>query len=120
MNNEHGAVYATIEQYFDGHATQDGARLREAFLPTACIEGHRQGALTRWTLDDYCAQFTGTPAADEATRERRIDWIEVIGDAASVRATLIHGDAKFTDYFLLLKVDERWRIASKVYHRADV
>jgi hypothetical protein len=90
--------------------------MRQAFLPTAHIEGIREGKFTSWSLDEYCALFTGVPAADEATRQRRIDSIDVSGMAANAKATLVHGAVTFTDYFVLLKIDGLWKIANKVYH----
>jgi hypothetical protein len=32
------------------------------------------------------------------------------------KATLVHGGTVFTDYFVLLKVGEEWKIANKVYY----
>lgn len=113
---DEAGVQATLEQYLQGHATGDPAWMRRAFLPTAHIEGIREGGFTSWSLDEYCRLFTGTPAADEATRQRRIDAIDIHGTAASAKATLIHGATTFTDYFVLLKVDGVWKIANKVYY----
>lgn len=109
-------VEAAIEHYFRGHATGEPAHMRKAFLPTAHIEGVRDGVFTSWTLDEYCALFDGKSASDEEGRARSIDFIDVSGDAALARATLDHGDIVFTDYFVLLEVDGEWRIANKVYH----
>jgi hypothetical protein len=106
---------AAIEQYFRGHATGDGAEMRKAFLPSAHIEGIRNGQFVSWTAEEYSSRFTGKPAADERTRVRRIDSIDVSGTAAMARATLVHGATTFTDYFVLLKVDGAWKIANKVY-----
>ena len=108
-------VRAAIEQYFRGHATGDGAEMRKAFLPTAHIEGVRNGVFTSWTVDEYCSRFTGKPAADEASRRRTIDSVDFSGTAAIARATLVHGATTFTDYFVLLKVGGEWKIANKVY-----
>lgn len=113
---DHAGVRAALESYLRGHATGDPAHMRQAFLPTAHIEGIREGRFTSWTLDEYCALFTGTPAVDESTRQRHIDTIDIVGTAANAKATLIHGDVTFTDYFVLLKVDGEWKIANKVYH----
>lgn len=113
---DHDAVRRTLDDYLRGHAQASAAAMRAAFLPSAHIEGNRQGRFTSWTLDDYVQLFNGTPAPDEATRQRRIDWIDVDGDAAAAKATLVHGALTFTDYFVLLKVDGAWRIANKVYH----
>lgn len=116
--NESGqaGVRAALDHYFRGHATGDASHMRKAFLPTAHIEGIREGVFTSWTLDAYCALFKGEPAGDESTRVRTIDSIDVSGSAAAAKATLDHGATVFTDYFVLLKVDGEWRIANKVYH----
>jgi len=115
-NTDDEAIRTTIGHYFRGHATGDATHFRKAFLPTAHIEGNRKGKFTSWTLDEYCALFKGSPAADEASRVRTIDQIDISGDAATAKATLDHGAMVFTDYFVLLKVDGEWRIANKVYY----
>lgn len=112
---EETGVRAAIDQYFKGHATGSGEEMRKAFLPTAHIEGNRQGKFTSWTVDDYVRNFSGKPAADEASRKRTIDRVDVAGTAAMARATLVHGQTTFVDYFVLLKVDGAWKIANKVY-----
>lgn len=90
--------------------------MRKAFLPTAHIEGIREGNFTSWTLDEYCSLYTGKPAADESTRQRNIDVIDVTGTAAFAKAILLHGAVRFIDYFVLLKVQGVWKIANKVYN----
>jgi hypothetical protein len=109
-------IRTAIDHYFQGHATGDATHFRKAFLPTAHIEGNRNGKFTSWTLEEYCANFKGQPATDEDKRVRTIDSIDVSGDAALVKATLDHVNIVFTDYFVLLKVDGEWRIANKVYY----
>lgn len=109
-------IREVIGVYFRGHATANPDTMRAAFLPTAHIEGIRNGVFTSWTVDQYVANFRGTPAPDEATRTRTIDVVDISGTAAMARATLKHGATTFTDYFVLLKSDGRWLIANKVYH----
>lgn len=113
---DEAGVRAAIENYFKGHATGDPSHMRKAFLPTAHIEGIRDGKFTSWTVDQYCANFKAQPAGDESTRKRTIDSIDLSGMAAMARATLVHGATTFTDYFVLLKVDGEWKIANKVYY----
>lgn len=116
---EREGVRAAIGRYFEGHATGDPSHMREAFLPTAHIEGVRDGKFTSWNLDEYCGLFNGEPPADESERTRTIDLIDVSGSAAIAKATLKQGNAVITDYFVLLKVDGEWRIANKVYSFAE-
>ncbi|MGW5125539.1 nuclear transport factor 2 family protein [Streptomyces sp. NPDC004069] len=111
------AVLEPLRRYIRGHATGDPAHFRGAFLPTAHIEGIRDGAFVSWRLDEYCALFNGFPAADEPTRTRRIDTLDVHGTVATASMTLRHGPDTFTDVFLLVRVEDGWRIANKAYHR---
>ncbi|MET8351545.1 nuclear transport factor 2 family protein [Micromonospora sp. NPDC005206] len=111
------AVLEPLRAYIRGHATGDPTHFRDAFLPTAHIEGMRDGAFASWRLDDYCALFHGHPAPNEPIRSRRIDSIDVHGTVATATMTLWHGTDTFTDIFLLVYVDNSWRIANKAYHR---
>lgn len=111
------AVFEPLRSYIRGHATGDPTHFRCAFLPTAHIEGIRDGAFVSWPLDEYCALFQGRPAPDEPTRSRRIETIDVHGTVATATMTLSHGADTFTDIFLLVHVDNGWRIANKAYHR---
>jgi hypothetical protein len=110
-------VLEPLRAYVRGHATGDPAHFRRAFLPSAHVEGMRDGAFVSWPLDDYCALFTGAPAADEAQRRRRIEQVRVEGTVATAVMTLWHGPDTFTDVFLLVRVEDGWRIANKAYHR---
>src|SRR5687767_6563987 len=76
---EDQAVRAVINQYFKGHATGSGPEMRKAFLPTARIEGIRQGVFTSWTVDQYVGGFQGKPAADEPSRKRAIEVVSISG-----------------------------------------
>jgi hypothetical protein len=118
QTSEDAAVRAAVNQYLKGHATGSGDEMRKAFLPTAHIEGIRDGKFVSWTVDEYVSRFQGKPAADEASRKRTIDRVDFSGTAAMARATLVHGATTFVDYFVLLKVDGQWKIANKVYSAA--
>lgn len=117
--NEEAAARKPLEAYLQGHATGDSAYMRRAFLPTAHIEGIRDGKFLSWTADEYIAGFKGTPPADEAKRKRWIDSVDVSGNAAMARVTLDYPAGTFTDYFVLLKIDGEWKIANKVWTRRD-
>lgn len=116
IDRDHPAL-APLTAYAEGHATGDPAHFRRAFWPTAHIEGIREGRFVSWGLDEYCGLFSGTPAADEVTRTRHLDRLDVVGTVAGAAMTLRHGADVFTDVFVLLEVDGEWRIANKVYHR---
>jgi len=107
-----------LEAYMQAHATGDGDLIRAAFLPTARIDGVRDGKPVSRTTEEFASGFSGNPAEDEAQRTRRIDAVEVHGNAGTARVTLDYPKVTFTDYFVLLKVGGEWKIASKVYDAA--
>ena len=107
-----------LHAYALTHATGDPAYLTDAFLPTAHVEGYRDGAFASMDLETFAGLFTG-PAPDEATRTRRIERLDVRGSVATAVMTLHHGDVDFTDVFVLLRdpASGEWRIANKAYER---
>ena len=117
QSHDEAAARKPLEAYLRGHATGDAAYIRQAFLPTAHVEGIRDGKLLSWTADEYIAGFKGSPPADEGQRKRWIDSIDISGNAAMARVTLDYPSGTFTDYFVLLKVDGEWKIANKVWTR---
>ena len=117
QSHDEAAARKPLEAYLRGHATGDAAYIRQAFLPTAHVEGIRDGKFLSRTADEYIAGFKGAPAPDEAQRRRSIDQVDVNGDAAMARVTLAYPSGSFTDYFVLLKVDGEWKIANKVWSR---
>ena len=111
-------VLAPLHDYARGHATGDPACFRRAFLPTGHVEGLRDGEFTvvgpRHLLRAVRRnrrRTTKPPGAAPSTRSTSS------GTVATATMTLRHGDATFTDMFVLLHVDGGWRIANKVYHR---
>lgn len=107
-----------LEAYMQAHATGDGDLIRAAFLPTARIDGVRDGKPVSRTAEEFASGFSGKPAEDEAQRRRRIDAVELHGNAGMAQVTLDYPNVTFTDYFVLLKVGGEWKIASKVYNAA--
>lgn len=110
------AVRRPLELYIKGHETGNGDFWRQAFHPSARIEGLRDGKFLSRTAAEFAAGASGKPADDEAQRKRRIVSVDVQDDAASAKIELDYPKVKFTDYFTLLKVDGEWKIMSKVYH----
>ena len=113
---EEAAVRVPLELYMRGHADDNADHMRAAFMPTARLESVREGPLTSWDVDFYCQRFKHQLAADEAKRRRRIDALDITGTAAMAKVTLEHGPVTFIDYFVLIKADAGWKIASKTFH----
>jgi metallo-beta-lactamase class B len=105
---------SAIELYFKAHALGDGDYIRQVFTPDAKIAFAEDGHITQWTRDEFAAKFQG-PAVDEYRRVRKVESLDVEGDAASAVVTLDYGSVSFRDHLLLLKIDNQWKIVSKIF-----
>ena len=114
-SSEEALARVPLEDYLKGHATGDGSHMRKAFLPSAHIEGIREGKFASWTVDEHVATFSGKPSPEEAKRKHWIEKVEVTGSAAIGTIRFDYPATKITDYMVLLKVNGEWKIANKVY-----
>lgn len=109
------AVRQAIEHYFRGHATGDGQHFQKVFHPEAKLFWVRDGKFTQRTSAEYIAGANGKPPADEAQRKRKIENIDITGNAAVVKVLLDYPNARFTDYMSMLKIDGVWMIVNKTF-----
>jgi hypothetical protein len=112
------AVRRAIEtHYFQAHATGSGAPLRGVFVEEGRMFWAAEGQLRSRSSTDYINGFSGTPAADEAQRRRRILAVDVTGDVAAAKAELDYPDVRLVDYFILVRAGGEWKIVSKAFQR---
>jgi len=108
------AIAATIQNYIDGARTADLRLMRLAFAETARISGTYSGKPVEWTVQEFCSIIEkGGPAAD---LEARIVGVEYAGNAGMARLEAQNWrGTRYTDFFVLLKQSDVWRITSKVF-----
>lgn len=115
-NPEEAAARVPLEHYLNAQATGNPDSIRKAFFSEARIMAFRDGKLVNLSVEEFASRFTGKPAADEAQRKRRIESLEITGNAAIARIVLDYPTVKFTDYMSLLKIDGEWKIVNKSFH----
>lgn len=113
---EAAAARIPLENYINAHATGNPDYIRKAFFPEAKIMAFRDGKLLNLSVEEFASRFSGKPAADESQRKRRIDSLNITGNAAVARIVLDYPDTTLTDYMSLLKVDGEWKIVNKVFN----
>lgn len=116
QNKEEAGVRAALEHYLRGHATGDPENFKKAFHPEAKLFWIRDGQFAQRTSAEYIAGASGKPPADEAQRQRRIESIDISGNAAVAKIVLDYPAVRFTDYMSLLKVGDEWKIVNKTFH----
>ena len=109
-------VRNAVERYFEGSATGRPEVMETAFHADARLIFLRDGEVVVLPLQDWLGRFTGSPAADEAQRARRVVAIDVSGDAAIAKLELDYPDVTLVDYMTLLRVGDEWRIVHKSFH----
>jgi Putative lumazine-binding len=115
VSSEAAAARVPLEHYFKAHATGNGDFIRKAFLPEARVMAFRDGKLLNLSAEEFASRFDGKPAPDEAQRQRRIESLDITGNAAIAKLVLDYPTVTFTDYMSLLKIDGEWKIAGKVF-----
>ena len=108
-------VRAVLDAYFRGQATGDGSHMRPIFQATANLYWIRDGKYAERPSAEWMASYTGTPAADEAERRRRIASIDITGNAAAAKLVSDYPAAVVTDYMSLLKTESGWKVVAKTF-----
>jgi len=105
-------VGAVVKKYFAGTEQGEPDLLRQAFLPSLEIQYVKSdGELGRLPAADYISRFE---PGRKTNRKGRIVHMDVVGNAAMVKAEITMGERLYTDYLLLLKLPEGWRVTNKI------
>ena len=113
------AVRVPLENYIKAHATGDPEFARKAFHSEGNMIWIREGKYSSETFDSFIKRaFTGKPAADEEKRKngRKIEAVDISGNAAVARIVLDYPSVKFVDYMTLLKINGEWKIVNKSFY----
>ena len=114
----HEAIAAALQQYVDAARTGKGAVMHQAFAENARISGTYAGKKVDWTLQEFCDLIDkGGPVEN---LDARVVAIEYQGNAGMARLEARNWrGTRYTDFFVLLRRDGEWRIASKVFFAHD-
>ena len=111
--SEEAAVRATAMDYIDGTANGEIAQIKRAFHETAALYAvNDDGSLRKIPIAQYIGYFKQGQKND---RQGKIISVDIVNNAAQVKIEIVSGQWKFTDYLLLLKLEEGWKIINKSY-----
>jgi hypothetical protein len=118
-SEEEAAVREALQHYLNGHATGQADEFRQAMYPQGTMYFIKDGQYAQVSLAEYIARAaagTGKPAADEAKRRRKIEFVDITGNVAVGKLILDYPDVRLTDYMELLKIDGKWQIVAKTFY----
>lgn len=109
-----------LQLYFNLMYDCDVSHFERVFAATAQLHGFREGQMNCWPAAQYKQVLAGrtSPKALGAPREEQIillDFSAPTQALAKVRVRI--NDMVFVDYLSYHKIDERWLVTSKAYHR---
>ncbi|GIX14863.1 MAG: hypothetical protein KatS3mg118_2822 [Paracoccaceae bacterium] len=116
------ALRASVDAYVEGLRRSDVALLSEVFLPQARLSAVAAGSVLDIPLPAWLDRVRARPdfAARGIDCPHEIHQIDLGSPATGfARLTTTVPPARFLDYLSFLRIDGRWRIIAKVYHRFD-
>lgn len=116
--DDYASVRTVIENYIEGSFTADTALLKSCFHPKALMSGYYRGDMDVGSPQTFYDQLESEPSSKSSGDgyQAEISFIHIAGRMASaglVETNLLGSD--YVNYFHLLKIDDGWRIVSKIY-----
>lgn len=121
-NGEKEPIREIIEKaYIEGiHGTQDEATVRSGFHEDFAMLVLQDGVLEKVSVEEWLHRIQGMKADNpdmwSAETKHKFQLIDISGYAAVAKLDVYKGETHFsTDYMLLYRFEEGWRIVSKVF-----
>lgn len=112
--NDVEQITNTLTDYIQGSTNGQPARLEKAFHQDLNLYAVREGKLSIWTGKAYIEDTKeGVPTGEVG----KIISIDFENDIAVAKVQISHPESKtpYVDYFMLLKLEEGWKIIHKMY-----
>lgn len=104
-----------ILQVIDLYASGDALTVARAFHPSATMKYVLDDHLVDEPIGEFLTHYL--PPGGVEPRTLKIDHVDLLGTAASARLTIDYPTYQFIDYFNLLKIEGRWLVVGKIFHR---
>ena len=111
-------IEAVIQTYFDGLYEGDVEKLGAAFHPVSHLYWEKEGGVEDLPRAQWFEMVKNRPSAASRNlpRDDRILMMDISGpETALVKVACQLPPRYFTDYLVLNRTSEGWRIVSKVY-----
>jgi len=114
--SEDEAIKETLNNYLDGGAVGDTARLNRAFFNFANLRNlSKEGKVSEMAVKKFIASV---PAGGAKWTSKIVNY-SYAGTAATAVTEEELPTFKFVDFLNLLKINGEWKIVSRVYSRVD-
>lgn len=116
--SEYAQVEQTLNYYLQGGTNNNFDMLSRAFHETATMKYIRNGEYVEVNALEFFRNGMD-PNRPPSNRTTRIVSINIAGNAASARVEAAYENFTFVDYMNLLKIDDEWKVVSKIFFRQE-
>jgi hypothetical protein len=123
VSQDHVAIAAVLQHYFDGWHEADVEKLKLAFHPSCHLYCVLNDALDDDGMEKVYAGVRSrtSPQSRGEARHDRILSVDISSETLAIaRVQLSIGPKLFTDNLSLLKIGGRWQIVAKVFSWAQL
>jgi len=110
-------IQTVVTYYLDGATNGDSIMFSKAFLPDGQMRFMRNDTVMNVALKDFMARMRNTGVKTD--RKTKIENIQVFGNAASAKLTIVYPTFYFHDIMSLLKTKDGWKIVGKIFYREE-
>ncbi|QGK77196.1 nuclear transport factor 2 family protein [Flavobacterium sp. SLB02] len=112
--SEKRQIEEILMHYIEGTANAEPERLQKAFHPDFNLYSVAKDSLRIWKGQEYIGNFKD---GKKSNRIGRILFIDIENDAAIAKVEILLPEKQrnYTDYFLLLKYEDQWKIIHKSF-----
>lgn len=113
-NLEMEQITKTLIDYIEGSTNGQPARLRTAFHPDLNLYYRKDGELKIWSGKQYIKDTKEGEPTGESGKIISIDYENDIA-VAKVQISNPKSDTPYVDYFMLMKLKDKWTIIHKMF-----
>ena len=114
QESDRNLIEQTVNYYLEGGTNNDFETLKRAFHKTASMKYINNGYQEVNAINFFKKVMKPGP---KQNRKTSIASIDISGHAASARLEIEYATFTFIDYMNLLKIDDEWKIVSKVFYK---
>ncbi|MDO1502357.1 nuclear transport factor 2 family protein [Winogradskyella maritima] len=115
QESDYDEIEKTVSYYLDGGTNNDFETLKKAFHETATMKFIRNGEYKEVNALEFFKN--AVKPGPKQNRKTHISYINVSGNVASAKLQIDYETFSFIDYMNLIKIDDEWKVVSKIFYR---
>lgn len=112
MSENEQQIRETIDTYFEGWMTGDTTKLGRAMHTTCQLKNVKENEVLVFDRSKYLSFFS--PRERRKNAGGRVMSIDITNDIAAAKCEIYTETRLYTDYFNMMKINNRWYIVDKI------